>query len=69
MFLGDDLLLWLLLALGGAMAVGNVMAIVRPPDERRGETDLERAPVARSIIYAVIGAVAAIWALASLIGG
>ena len=68
MFLGDDLLLWLLLALGGAMAVGNVMAIVRPPEQRRGETDLERAPVARSVVYAVIGAVAAIWALASLIG-
>ena len=29
--LGDDLLAWLVLALGGALLVGNVMAIVRPP--------------------------------------
>ncbi|SVA77030.1 uncharacterized protein METZ01_LOCUS129884, partial [marine metagenome] len=31
MFLGEDLLGWLLLALGGAMAVGNLVALVRPP--------------------------------------
>ncbi len=68
-FLGDDLLLWLLLALGAAMAVGNTMAIVRPPDERRGDTDLERAPMIRSIVYVVIGLVAALAALASLIAG
>jgi hypothetical protein len=42
------------------------MALVRPPATPR-EGDLTRAPVARSITMAVIGAVAAIWALASLI--
>lgn len=66
MFLGEDLLAYLVLALGGALAVGNVLAIVRPPDEAR-EGDLERAPVARSIAMAVVGGVAAVWAGASLL--
>lgn len=68
-FLGEDLLSWLVLAIGGAMAVGNVAALVRPPDERRDDDDLERAPMARSIVFIVIGALAALWALASLISG
>lgn len=68
MFLGDDLLPLLVLAFGGAMAVGSVMALVRPPDAvQRGE--LEPAPRARSITFAVIGALAAIWAIASLLSG
>ena len=46
MFLGDDLLAWLVLALGGALLVGNVAAIVRPPDEPREEGALRQAPVA-----------------------
>ncbi|MCU1447917.1 MAG: hypothetical protein JWP02_87 [Acidimicrobiales bacterium] len=65
LFLGNDLLAWLVLALGGAMAVGNVLALVRPP-ERAREGDLPRAPVARSLVMLVIGAVAALWAIASL---
>lgn len=68
MLLGDDLLEWILLALGGALFVGNVLALVRPP-QKRAEGDLERAPVARSIAYALIGLVAAVWALASLLVG
>ena len=69
MFLGDDLLAWLVLALGGALFVGNVAAIVRPPAEPREEGALERAPCARSVVMGGIGLVAAIWALASLLGG
>lgn len=68
MFLGEDLLQWLLLALGGALFVGNVTAIVRPP-ERHDEGSLERAPTGRSLLYAALGLVAAIWALATLIAG
>ena len=67
MFLGDNLLAWLLLALGGALLVGNVMALVRPPPQTE-EGDLHRAPVARSLVMAGIGLVAAVWALASLVG-
>lgn len=65
-FLGEDLLAWLVLALGAALCVGNVLALVRPPANRR-EGELERAPVGRSLVMALIGLVAAVWALGSLI--
>ena len=68
MFLGEDLLAYLVLAVGGALCVGNVLALVRPPDDL-AEGDLERAPVGRSVAMAVIGGIAALWALASLIAG
>jgi hypothetical protein len=64
--LGDNLLVYLLLAFGGAMAVGSAMALVRPPG-KRDEGDLERPPVARSVVMIVVGAIAAVWALASLL--
>ncbi|WP_116999711.1 hypothetical protein [Desertimonas flava] len=67
MFLGDDLLAWLLLALGGALLVGNVMAIVRPPERPQAEGDLDRAPLARSMLMAAIGLVGAVWGLATLV--
>ncbi|MEX2294128.1 MAG: hypothetical protein WD691_10120 [Acidimicrobiales bacterium] len=68
MFLGADLLAYLVLAMGGAMAVGSVAALVRPP-ELRGEGDLERAPLGRSLVFAAIGLFGAVWALASLVLG
>lgn len=68
-FLGDDLLAWLVLALGGALLVGNVAAIARPPEQPREEGELERAPLVRSLAMAAVGFVAALWALASLITG
>lgn len=68
-FLGEDLLAWLLLAFGGALFVGNLMAVVRPPERQLDDTNLERAPVARSLVFAGLGLVAAIWALASLVSG
>ena len=34
MLLGEDLLAYLVLALGGAMAVGSLFALVRPPELR-----------------------------------
>lgn len=76
MFLGDNLIVYLVLALGGALAVGNVAAIVKPPkkndrptvkDEESESTDLDKAPIARSLVMAVIGATAAVWAIASLV--
>ena len=66
--LGDDLLAYLVLALGGALAVGNVMALVRPNPEPK-DGDLTRAPVGRTLVMALAGAVAAIWAFASLLSG
>lgn len=67
MFLGENLLAYLILALGGALAVGNIMALVKPPQTAKEEGDLAQAPVARSVVMAVIGAAAALWALASLV--
>ena len=67
MFLGENILGWLLLALGGAMAVGNATALARPP-RQRADGDLVRPPVGRSVLYIVLGTVAARWAIASLSG-
>ena len=65
MFLGDDLLVWLIAALGGALFAGNVMALVKPPPPKEG--DLAKAPLGRSMVMGLVGLVAAVWALASLI--
>lgn len=66
MFLGDDLLAWLVLALGGALFAGNFLALVKPPPQKQ-EGDLAKAPIARSVFMGMIGLVAAVWALASLV--
>jgi hypothetical protein len=73
MFLGEDLLAYLVLALGGAMCVGNVLAIVKPPSATKkpkdASEDLDRAPIARTITMVVVGGIAAAWALVSLLSG
>ncbi len=66
MFLGEDLLPLLVLALGAAMAIGSGLALVRPP-ARREEGDLDKAPLGRSLAMITVGFVAATWALASLL--
>lgn len=66
MFLGEDLLAWLVLALGGALVAGHVAALLRPRAEAK-EGELDRAPIARSIMMIVVGALATVWALASLV--
>ncbi len=66
MFLGEDLLPWLVLAIGGALAVGTVLALVRPPKEHE-KGDLTRPPLARSVVMIALGTIAAIWGLASLL--
>ena len=68
MLFGDakTLLGWLILALGGALFVGNLLAIVKPPPAPK-EGDLSRAPLSRSIFMGVLGLIAAIWALATLL--
>jgi hypothetical protein len=68
MFLGEDLLPLLVLALGAAMVVGNGLALLRPPPTPK-EGELERAPVGRSLVMAGVGLLAALWALASLLTG
>ncbi len=66
MFLGEDILAWLVIALGGAMFAGNLAALIRPPKQRRDANDLTKAPVVRSLVMATIGGIAALWSLASL---
>ncbi len=66
MFLGEDLLPWLVLAIGSALAVGTVLALVRPPKEHESG-DLTRPPLARSVVMIALGSIAAIWGLASLL--
>lgn len=68
MFLGDNLLPYLVLALGAALVFGHGLALVRPPKEVNDD-ELARAPVGRSAVMIGIGLVAAIWALASLLTG
>jgi hypothetical protein len=66
MFLGEDLLPWLVLAIGAALAGGTILALVRPrPDGKEGE--LDRPPLGRSLVMIAIGTVAAVWGLASLL--
>jgi hypothetical protein len=64
--LGDDFLEWMLVALGAALVVGNVLALVRPR-QRSEDGDLQRAPVGRSLLFAAIGLVAAVWGLATIV--
>lgn len=72
-FLGDDFLPWIVLALGAAMVAGNALALVRPPTPAAGGTGPEddepppRPPLRRALVMIVIGAVAAIWGIASLV--
>ena len=68
MFLGEDLLPLLVLALGAAMVVGNGLALLRPPATQK-EGELERAPAGRSLVMIAIGLLAGVWALASLLTG
>jgi hypothetical protein len=67
MFLGENLLAYLVLALGGALAVGNILALIKPPPSVKTQGDLSKAPVTRSVVMAAVGALAAAWSLASLL--
>ena len=57
-FLGEDILPLMVLAIAGAMVVGNVMAMVHPPEQAK-EGELASAPRARTITFIVVGTIAA----------
>jgi hypothetical protein len=65
----DDVLRELLVAVGGALFVGNLLALVRRrrpvPDD--APEDLERAPASRTVLYMVVGLVVMVWGIASLL--
>lgn len=68
----DEVLRELLVAMGAALFVGNLMALLRrraaTPAGDDGEA-LPRAPVGRTVAFMVIGFVVAFWGLASLLAG
>ena len=66
MLLGDDLLAWLVLAMGGALFVGNLLALLKPPPTPK-PGELARAPVGRSLLMTLVGGIAALWAIGSLL--
>jgi hypothetical protein len=65
LFLGEDLLVWIILAFGGAMVVGSVAALLRPREDTK-EGELVRPPLARTLAFVIVGLVAVIWAIATL---
>ena len=68
MIFGENLLALLVLAIGAALAFGNLMALIRPrPDHEVSEGELDRPPLARSVGMILLGILAAVWALVSLI--
>ena len=70
MIFGENLLALLVLALGGALAFGNALALLRPRAAAEiGEGELERPPLGRSLLMIAVGSVATVWALASLLVG
>jgi len=68
----DEVLRELLVAMGAALFVGNLMALLRrrapAPVGEDGDV-LPRAPVGRTVAYMVMGFVVALWGLASLLVG
>ncbi len=64
--LGDDLLIYLVLALGAALLLGNLLALLKPPPRPKAG-ELARAPMGRSLLMALVGFLAALWALGSLV--
>ena len=69
LFGGTDLLRLLVLAVGGALVVGNVLARVRPPSRLNagdGSGPAAKPPLARSVIMITVGMIAVIWAIATL---
>jgi hypothetical protein len=70
----DEVLRELLVAVGAALFVGNLMALLRrraPASVAQSEDGhaLPQAPVARTVAFLVLGFVVAFWGLASLLAG
>lgn len=65
--LGENFFPLLTLALGAALAGGNIVAFIRPPPNLvEGSLDAPRK--GRSFIQIAIGLMACIWAVATLVG-
>lgn len=76
LFLGEDFWPWMILAFGGAMVVGNLLALLRPPADAVDSTggrsstddgDRPRPPLTRSVVLIIVGLAATTWGIASLL--
>lgn len=81
----DDVLRQLIAALGAALFFGNLIALVRrradakrapatvaPPEpggDQAKRQELPQAPLARTLLYMLLGLVVAVWAIGSLLAG
>lgn len=65
----DQVLRELLVAVGAALFLGNLLALLRRNKRPEGgdDGDLERAPAGRTVVYLVIGLLVMIWGIGSLI--
>jgi len=68
----DEVLRELFVAVGAALFVGNLFALLRrraPASVARSEDGqaLQRAPVGRALVYMALGFLMAFWGLASLL--
>ncbi|HEV7864022.1 MAG TPA: hypothetical protein VGR20_15025 [Acidimicrobiia bacterium] len=70
----DEVLRELLVAMGAALFLGNLMALLRRrtpatvTEDEEGHV-LQQAPLARTLTYLMIGFVVALWGVASLVAG
>jgi hypothetical protein len=70
----DEVLRQLLVALGAALFLGNLLALIRghpPADivrqaEAAGKEPPQRPPVGRTVTFLVLGLVVMVWGIASL---
>ena len=76
----DEVLRELIAAIGAALFIGNLVALVRRrsaparsanPNGPGGDRspDLPHAPVARTVVYMVLGFVVMVWGIASFVTG
>jgi hypothetical protein len=76
----DEVLRELIAAIGAALFIGNLVALIRrrtaavrsanptgPGGDR--SPDLPQAPVARTVVYIVLGFVVMVWGIASFVTG
>lgn len=70
----DEVLRQLLVALGAALFLGNLLALIRshpPADivreaEEAGKPPPPRAPVGRTLVFLLLGLIIMVWGIASL---
>ena len=63
LFLGKDFFPWMMIAIGGALVVGNLLAWFRPPAAAQGK----KPPLSRALTMSALGVVAFGWGLITIL--